>query len=156
VFAVKRRAMEALAGQQHMWEYYTALARRRGDGCGRTRLASFGVATVHDLISATRVRKSAGAVDGFQGPAKFLRGAAALMVCGPRRGGNVTIRSLRLVLALTEIGGEPRSRALCEKLPACAGPLLLYAQEIEPHAGWHLGNFPRPSRTWRSFNACVH
>ncbi len=79
------------------------------------------------------------------------------MVCGPRRGGNVTIRSLRLVLALTEIGGgEPRSRALCEKRPTCASPLLLYAQEIEPRAGWHLGNFPRPSRTWRSFNACVH
>jgi len=28
------------------------------------------------------------------------------MVCGPRRGGNVTIRSLRLVSALTEIGGR--------------------------------------------------
>ena len=27
VCAVKRRAMEALVGQQHMWEYYTALAR---------------------------------------------------------------------------------------------------------------------------------
>ena len=37
VCAVKRRAMEALVGQQHMWEYYTALARRRGDGCGGTR-----------------------------------------------------------------------------------------------------------------------
>ncbi len=26
----------------------------------------------------------------------------------------------------------------------------------EPCTGWHLGNFPGPSRTWRSFNACVH
>jgi hypothetical protein len=50
-------------------------------------------------------------------------------------------------------GGEPRPRARCEKLPAYASPLLLDAQEIEPHTGWHLGNFPRPSRTWRSFNA---
>jgi hypothetical protein len=25
--------------------------------------------------------------------------------------------------------------ALCEKLPTCASPLLLYAQEIEPRAG---------------------
>ncbi len=33
---------------------------------------------------------------------------------------------------------------------------LLYAQELEPYTGWHLGNFPRPSRTWLSFNACVH
>jgi hypothetical protein len=50
-------------------------------------------------------------------------------------------------------------RALCEKLPTYASPLLLlllYVQEIEPHTGWHLGNFARPSRTWRSFNACVH
>jgi len=30
VFAVKRRAMEALVAQQHMWDYYTDLARRRG------------------------------------------------------------------------------------------------------------------------------
>jgi len=30
VFAVKRAAMECLAAQQHMWDYYTELARRRG------------------------------------------------------------------------------------------------------------------------------
>ena len=30
VFAVKRRAMECLVAQQHMWDYYTDLARRRG------------------------------------------------------------------------------------------------------------------------------
>ncbi|HEY2307708.1 MAG TPA: PIG-L deacetylase family protein [Streptosporangiaceae bacterium] len=30
VFAVKRRAMECLAAQQHMWDYYTDLAKRRG------------------------------------------------------------------------------------------------------------------------------
>ena len=78
----------------------------RADLAAVDELASFGVATVHDPTSATLMRKSAGAVDGFQGPAKFLRGAAALMVCGPRRGGNVTIRSLRLVLALTETGGR--------------------------------------------------
>jgi len=30
VFDVKRRAMECLAAQQHMWDYYTELARRRG------------------------------------------------------------------------------------------------------------------------------
>ena len=30
VFATKRRAMECLAAQQHMWDYYTDLARRRG------------------------------------------------------------------------------------------------------------------------------
>lgn len=30
VFSVKRRAMECLKAQQHMWDYYTDLARRRG------------------------------------------------------------------------------------------------------------------------------
>jgi 4-oxalomesaconate hydratase len=30
VFDVKRRAMECLKAQQHMWDYYTDLARRRG------------------------------------------------------------------------------------------------------------------------------
>ncbi len=30
VFETKRRAMECLAAQQHLWEYYTDLARRRG------------------------------------------------------------------------------------------------------------------------------
>jgi 4-oxalomesaconate hydratase len=30
VFSVKRQAMECLQAQQHMWDYYTELARRRG------------------------------------------------------------------------------------------------------------------------------
>jgi 4-oxalomesaconate hydratase len=30
VFEAKRRAMEAMAAQQHLWEYYSDLARRRG------------------------------------------------------------------------------------------------------------------------------
>jgi len=30
VFEVKRKAMEAMAAQRHLWEYYTDLARRRG------------------------------------------------------------------------------------------------------------------------------
>ncbi|KXX62972.1 MULTISPECIES: PIG-L deacetylase family protein [unclassified Rhodococcus (in: high G+C Gram-positive bacteria)] len=30
VFDVKRKAMECLAAQQHMWDYYTDLAKRRG------------------------------------------------------------------------------------------------------------------------------
>jgi hypothetical protein len=35
-------------------------------------------------------------------------------------------------------------------------PAAAVAEEMEPHTGWHLGTFPRPSRTWRSFNARVH
>ncbi|HEY6311981.1 MAG TPA: PIG-L deacetylase family protein [Streptosporangiaceae bacterium] len=30
VFETKRKAMEAMAAQQHLWEYYTDLAKRRG------------------------------------------------------------------------------------------------------------------------------
>jgi 4-oxalomesaconate hydratase len=30
VFGTKRKAMECMAAQQHLWEYYTDLARRRG------------------------------------------------------------------------------------------------------------------------------
>ena len=30
VFETKRKAMECLAAQQHLWEYYTDLGRRRG------------------------------------------------------------------------------------------------------------------------------
>ena len=78
------------------------------------------------------------------------------MVCGPGEEGTFTICSLWLVSALTEIGGgEPRPRALCEKLPACASPLL-YAREIEPHDGWHFGNFPQVFSHLALINACVH
>jgi 4-oxalomesaconate hydratase len=30
VFEAKRKAMECMGAQQHLWEYYTDLARRRG------------------------------------------------------------------------------------------------------------------------------
>jgi GH15 family glucan-1,4-alpha-glucosidase len=53
-------------------------------------------------------------------------------------------------------GGEPRPRALCQKLPTYASPLLPYAQEIEPHTGWHLGNFPEVFSHLALINACVH
>jgi GH15 family glucan-1,4-alpha-glucosidase len=32
---------------------------------------------------------------------------------------------------------------LCQKLLSFAGPLLLYAEEIDPATGEHLGNFPQ-------------
>jgi GH15 family glucan-1,4-alpha-glucosidase len=40
-----------------------------------------------------------------------------------------------------------RAQALCQKLLSFAGPLLLYAEEIDTATGEHLGTFPRPSRT---------
>ncbi len=45
--------------------------------------------------------------------------------------------------ALTIIGEIDRARALFEKLLSFAGPLHLYAEEIDVHTGQHLGNFPQ-------------
>jgi len=36
-----------------------------------------------------------------------------------------------------------RARALCKKLLSYAGPLNLYAEEIDASTGEHLGNFPQ-------------
>ena len=54
-----------------------------------------------------------------------------------------TICSFWLVSALALIGETDRARALCQKLLSFAGPLLLYAAEIDPTNGEHLGNFPQ-------------
>jgi GH15 family glucan-1,4-alpha-glucosidase len=57
--------------------------------------------------------------------------------------GTFTICSFWLVHALALIGETDRARALCEKLLSFAGPLLLYAEEIDAATGQHLGNFPQ-------------
>ncbi len=57
--------------------------------------------------------------------------------------GTFTICSFWLVSALAIVGEEARARALFEKLLSFAGPLLLYAEEIDTTTGQHLGNFPQ-------------
>jgi GH15 family glucan-1,4-alpha-glucosidase len=57
--------------------------------------------------------------------------------------GTFTICSFWLVSALEIIGETERARALFEKLLSFAGPLLLYAEEIDASTGLHLGNFPQ-------------
>jgi alpha,alpha-trehalase len=57
--------------------------------------------------------------------------------------GTFTICSFWLVTALAMIGELDRARALCKKLLSFAGPLQLYAEEIEASTGEHLGNFPQ-------------
>jgi GH15 family glucan-1,4-alpha-glucosidase len=57
--------------------------------------------------------------------------------------GTFTICSFWLVSALTIIGETDRARALFEKLLSFAGPLLLYAEEIDVTTGQHLGNYPQ-------------
>jgi alpha,alpha-trehalase len=70
--------------------------------------------------------------------------------------GTFTICSFWLVSALTDIGEISRARALCEKLLAHASPLLLYAEEIDPQSGRHLGNFPQAFSHLALINACMH
>ncbi len=57
--------------------------------------------------------------------------------------GTFTICSFWLVSALAMIGELDRARALCEKLLSFAGPMLLYAEEIDTSTSQHLGNFPQ-------------
>jgi len=70
--------------------------------------------------------------------------------------GTFTICSFWLVSALTEIGEVDRARSLCEKLLSYASPLLLYAEEIDPHCGRHLGNFPQAFSHLALINALMH
>jgi len=70
--------------------------------------------------------------------------------------GTFTICSFWLVSALAEIGEIARARRLCEKLLSLASPLLLYAEQIDPSTGRHLGNFPQAFTHLALINAVVH
>jgi GH15 family glucan-1,4-alpha-glucosidase len=70
--------------------------------------------------------------------------------------GTFTICSFWLVSALAEIGEVVRARALCERLLSFASPLLLYAEEIDPRSGRHLGNFPQAFTHLALINAAMH
>ncbi len=67
-----------------------------------------------------------------------------------------TICSFWLVSALTEIGEHTRARDLCEKILSYASPLLLYAEQIDPRSGRHLGNFPQAFTHLALINAVMH
>jgi len=70
--------------------------------------------------------------------------------------GTFTICSFWLVSALCEIGEVPRATELCEKLLSYASPLLLYAEELDPRSGRHLGNFPQAFTHLALINAVMH
>jgi alpha,alpha-trehalase len=70
--------------------------------------------------------------------------------------GTFTICSFWLVSALVEIGEVERGRDLCEKLLSHASPLGLYAEEIDPRTGRHLGNFPQAFTHLALINAVMH
>jgi GH15 family glucan-1,4-alpha-glucosidase len=70
--------------------------------------------------------------------------------------GTFTICSFWLVSALCEIGEIKKARKLCAKLLSFGGPLELYAEEIDPHSGQHLGNFPQAFTHLALINAVLH
>jgi GH15 family glucan-1,4-alpha-glucosidase len=72
------------------------------------------------------------------------------------REGTFTICSFWLVSALCEIGEHNRARELCAKLLSFAGPLELYAEEIDPQTGHQLGNFPQAFTHLALINAVLH
>jgi GH15 family glucan-1,4-alpha-glucosidase len=70
--------------------------------------------------------------------------------------GTFTICSFWLVSAFVEIGELRRARDLCDKLLSYASPLDLYAEEIDPKSGRHLGNFPQAFTHLALINAVMH
>jgi GH15 family glucan-1,4-alpha-glucosidase len=70
--------------------------------------------------------------------------------------GTFTICSFWLVSALVQIGEVARARALCTKLLTSGSRLRLYAEEIDPHSGRHLGNFPQAFSHLALINAVMH
>ena len=70
--------------------------------------------------------------------------------------GSFALCSFWLVSALAEIGEHQRARMLCEKLLSFASPLGLYAEELDPRSGRHLGNFPQAFTHLALINAVMH
>ena len=72
------------------------------------------------------------------------------------REGTFTICSFWLASALSEIGEPERARDLCERVLSFAGPLNLFAEEIDPRSGIQLGNFPQAFTHLALINAVSH
>jgi GH15 family glucan-1,4-alpha-glucosidase len=70
--------------------------------------------------------------------------------------GTFLICSFWLVSALSEIGEALQARKLCERLLESSGWLDLYAEELEPESGRHLGNFPQAFTHLALINAVSH
>ena len=66
------------------------------------------------------------------------------------------ICSFWLVSALSEIGERQLAREKCERLLSLAGPLGLYAEELDARTGRHWGNFPQAFTHLALINAVSH
>jgi GH15 family glucan-1,4-alpha-glucosidase len=100
-----------------------------------TVLAIANELTVDDLVLRYRVKETDDGLSGEEG--------------------SFTICSFWLVSALVQIGETVRARQLCEKLLSFASDLYLYAEEIDPHSGRHLGNFPQAFTHLALINAVI-
>jgi GH15 family glucan-1,4-alpha-glucosidase len=67
-----------------------------------------------------------------------------------------TICSFWMVSALAEIGELEQARELVERMLSFASPLNLYAENVDPHTGRHLGNFPHAFTHMTLINALLH
>jgi GH15 family glucan-1,4-alpha-glucosidase len=70
--------------------------------------------------------------------------------------GAFTACTFWLASALSEIGDAQRARDVCDKALCYASPLYLYAEEVEPRTGRHLGNFPQAFTHLALINAVMH
>jgi GH15 family glucan-1,4-alpha-glucosidase len=70
--------------------------------------------------------------------------------------GTFMICSFWLVSALSEIGERDRAREYCGRLLLMAGPLDLYAEELDATSGQHLGNYPQAFTHLALINAVSH
>ena len=70
--------------------------------------------------------------------------------------GTFALCSFWLVSALSELGEHQRARMLCEKVLSFSSSLGLYAEEIDPRSGEHLGNFPQAFTHLALINAVMH
>jgi GH15 family glucan-1,4-alpha-glucosidase len=70
--------------------------------------------------------------------------------------GSFLICSFWLVSAFCELGEFERAHGLCERVLGFASPLGLYAEEIDPKTGRHLGNFPQAFTHLALINAVMH
>jgi GH15 family glucan-1,4-alpha-glucosidase len=70
--------------------------------------------------------------------------------------GTFLICSFWLVSAYAELGEVLKARDLCERVLGYASPLGLYAEEVDPRTGRHLGNFPQAFTHLALINAVMH
>jgi GH15 family glucan-1,4-alpha-glucosidase len=105
----------------------------------RVRNTVFAIAeelTDHGLVLRYRTEETDDGLEGKEG---------AFLIC-----------SFWLVSAFAEIGELDAARDLCERTLGYASPLGLFAEEVDPRTGRHLGNFPQAFTHLALINAVVH